>query len=99
MKTVHAEIKQTLEDLKGVCESLKGYATKLKSIISDPKVKEETFKVIRMSLGKCSVVGEVLKTTQVEPSQEEDIGWCTRCLLYTSPSPRDGLLSRMPSSA
>ena len=24
---------------------------------------------------------------------------CRRCLLYTSPSPRDGLLSRMPSSA
>ena len=24
--------------------------------------------------------------------------WCG-CLLYTSPSPRDGLLSRMPSSA
>ena len=23
----------------------------------------------------------------------------SRCLLYTSPSPRDGLLSRMPSSA
>ena len=26
-------------------------------------------------------------------------GWPTTCLLYTSPSPRDGLLSRMPSSA
>ena len=26
-------------------------------------------------------------------------GWWTPCLLYTSPSPRDGLLSRMPSSA
>ena len=26
-------------------------------------------------------------------------GWATGCLLYTSPSPRDGLLSRMPSSA
>ena len=26
--------------------------------------------------------------------------WCIYpCLLYTSPSPRDGLLSRMPSSA
>ena len=25
--------------------------------------------------------------------------WSTDCLLYTSPSPRDGLLSRMPSSA
>ena len=24
---------------------------------------------------------------------------CLNCLLYTSPSPRDGLLSRMPSSA
>ena len=28
-----------------------------------------------------------------------DFGPPTRCLLYTSPSPRDGLLSRMPSSA
>ena len=25
--------------------------------------------------------------------------WLEACLLYTSPSPRDGLLSRMPSSA
>ena len=25
--------------------------------------------------------------------------WRKTCLLYTSPSPRDGLLSRMPSSA
>ena len=28
-----------------------------------------------------------------------DSEWITSCLLYTSPSPRDGLLSRMPSSA
>ena len=28
-----------------------------------------------------------------------DIGGFNACLLYTSPSPRDGLLSRMPSSA
>ena len=27
------------------------------------------------------------------------IMWAGICLLYTSPSPRDGLLSRMPSSA
>ena len=25
--------------------------------------------------------------------------WCYDCLLYTSPSPRDATLSRMPSSA
>jgi hydroxymethylglutaryl-CoA reductase (NADPH) len=29
----------------------------------------------------------------------ENIGHYSICLLYTSPSPRDGLLSRMPSSA
>ena len=29
----------------------------------------------------------------------KNIGWNVSCLLYTSPSPRDGLLSRMPSSA
>ena len=30
---------------------------------------------------------------------EVQSGFCRTCLLYTSPSPRDGLLSRMPSSA
>ena len=30
---------------------------------------------------------------------KNDGGWGVTCLLYTSPSPRDGLLSRMPSSA
>ena len=29
----------------------------------------------------------------------KDNQWSQVCLLYTSPSPRDGLLSRMPSSA
>ena len=28
-----------------------------------------------------------------------DVNWCYHCLLYTSPSPRDRSLSRMPSSA
>ena len=32
---------------------------------------------------------------EVKSHQDHSIG----CLLYTSPSPRDGLLSRMPSSA
>ena len=33
--------------------------------------------------------------------RDKQIGytWYYNCLLYTSPSPRDGLLSRMPSSA
>ena len=32
-------------------------------------------------------------------SQTEQFAGIGSCLLYTSPSPRDGLLSRMPSSA
>ena len=34
-----------------------------------------------------------------EKVQHDVIGLVRNCLLYTSPSPRDGLLSRMPSSA
>ena len=30
---------------------------------------------------------------------DDEVNRTTNCLLYTSPSPRDGLLSRMPSSA
>ena len=30
---------------------------------------------------------------------EASMAWILACLLYTSPSPRDGLLCRMPSSA
>ena len=36
---------------------------------------------------------KALATTEV------DVSLVKPCLLYTSPSPRDGLLSRMPSSA
>ena len=38
--------------------------------------------------------GVLAKRLGVSPASATEI-----CLLYTSPSPRDGLLSRMPSSA
>ena len=37
--------------------------------------------------------------TPVELSLPAQLAGAYTCLLYTSPSPRDGLLSRMPSSA
>ena len=47
--------------------------------------------------------GMVAGTTTIKGHQEDAINtYFARpegCLLYTSPSPRDGLLSRMPSSA
>ena len=42
---------------------------------------------------------QALKDVNLEVNQQEKIVICGPCLLYTSPSPRDGLLSRMPSSA
>ena len=58
--------------------------------------------------GGCGVLGAVGMTPE---ELEEELKWIDDhidglpygvdvfCLLYTSPSPRDGLLSRMPSSA
>ena len=53
-----------------------------------------------------SMLDEVSLKLQTCESQKSGLSTCnmeltrdTSCLLYTSPSPRDGLLSRMPSSA
>ena len=42
-----------------------------------------------------------IKTEKLLPGSDKTVNSAlnTPCLLYTSPSPRDGLLSRMPSSA
>ena len=42
--------------------------------------------------------GEFKAYDQIDAAPEEKARGIT-CLLYTSPSPRDGLLSRMPSAA
>ena len=49
----------------------------------------------RRYLNARSTIGKLLEWRAVPVINEND----TVCLLYTSPSPRDGLLSRMPSSA
>ena len=47
--------------------------------------------------GRMHGLEELLPTLhQIKDPKRQQI---TFCLLYTSPSPRDGLLSRMPSSA
>ena len=42
------------------------------------------------------------RLTQVDiqdGKMEDTLAYASSCLLYTSPSPRDGRISRMPSSA
>ena len=48
-----------------------------------------------VNLSSCvAALGKKVLIVDLDPQ-----GNTTTCLLYTSPSPRDGLLSRMPSSA
>ena len=52
----------------------------------------------KISLEESSVDVKTAKAA-LFPSLSFSTGQNVTCLLYTSPSPRDGLLSRMPSSA
>ena len=45
------------------------------------------------------LVPTLAASSEVQRSPDETRNQPKPCLLYTSPSPRDGLLSRMPSSA
>ena len=87
--------------------------SRAKTILADAKV-DESIKVqdwtdeqianIREEVGKLTIEGELRSEVQLNIKRLMDIG-CYRgirhraCLLYTSPSPRDGATSRMPSSA
>ena len=81
-------------------------ATLLKSSSGNKKLEhvKDTFEV-EWSRKNCDIEGTVLLTkTDVgiwvsAHLMANSIAECGSCLLYTSPSPRDATLSRMPSSA
>ena len=50
---------------------------------------------IKPEVAHINLENKITRVMHVQP----DISSNSFCLLYTSPSPRDGLLSRMPSSA
>ena len=51
------------------------------------------------SFTKDSITEEDFKGAAITIFTATWCGYCKGCLLYTSPSPRDATLSRMPSSA
>ena len=57
-------------------------------------------KVHGCSVITCITAQNSVEVTCVQPVEKNTLlNQLDTCLLYTSPSPRDGLLSRMPSSA
>ena len=51
------------------------------------------------AIGDGVAAQEMLSDPEMKEFAQDEIEASKACLLYTSPSPRDGLLSRMPSSA
>ena len=64
-------------------------------------VKNEMHSVVTYAITVSNVDFGVVCGLRTEAEQADLVarGASQTCLLYTSPSPRDGLLSRMPSSA
>ena len=63
-----------------------------------PEIKELQPRLLVLGVGGAggNAINEMIENNM---QGVEFIAVNTDCLLYTSPSPRDGLLSRMPSSA
>ena len=57
---------------------------------------EDRINELKQRVGKMKKEGKFFYLKTVENTSESRV---LICLLYTSPSPRDGLLARMPSSA
>ena len=72
--------------------------------VSPKKILKNYFKIKKMSRSKYAVIGFGITKNNIASFKKSDglvIGsaLCKGCLLYTSPSPRDATLSRIPSSA
>ena len=59
---------------------------------------DEAFRMLEKGKGEDEIIEIFKNTTRTKNAKGGRAGYYS-CLLYTSPSPRDGLLSRMPSSA
>ena len=64
-------------------------------------IEEIDYKDLNMLKGYITETGKIVpsRITGTKARYQRQLSRAINCLLYTSPSPRDGLLSRMPSSA
>ena len=69
------------------------------SFVAEDKTASSRFRALMFYISKNCKVDELLEYEVSKYCRKIEDDIITACLLYTSPSPRDGLLSRMPSSA
>ena len=82
-------------------QNLEPYRSEYCIVWEDPDNLDEPAKVTHPDPNwmACALNGGILPPVWVYWELKKDEAKPDFCLLYTSPSPRDGLLSRMPSSA
>ena len=102
--------KKLISDTEGIVEPTNGKATKTNGVKAAAKAKAGAGSIAQNMLPddyRPSEDEEFMNPLQLLYFQKKLESWKAEllddasdtCLLYTSPSPRDGLLSRMPSSA
>ena len=99
----HAEVEGTLGQIDGTVHLIESAQDVANLEVKSPE-KLSYVTQTTLSVDDTRDIIEALKTRfpSIEGPDIRDICYATQnrhCLLYTSPSPRDGLLSRMPSSA
>ena len=82
------------------CCELNGVSSNYDLEFGDSGSIEQEFNLTTNSINQNMLDNGITLNSTVEVQNGEcGVAGCWGCLLYTSPSPRDGLLSRMPSSA
>ena len=74
-------------------------SAQLAVLFTTPQCKNNTHVIMPLDVGQPSEFELLATQLTLRPTVHVTVACLYSCLLYTSPSPRDGLLSRMPSSA
>ena len=80
-------------------ENTKVEQTQIDFESKDVLILRNTFEFQQPTTASDSLKNSGIFIRELSGAFPDDITIANNCLLYTSPSPRDGLLSRMPSSA
>ena len=86
-----------VDDEPDICDLVSDILSENGYSVKSAFSKDEAIKVMENS-GISLVITDIWMNDN-EKEGFELLEWCKACLLYTSPSPRDRIRSRMPSSA